>query len=120
MAKRNRKNGHHGSRVLYWGIPLMVLLFTLGMVYLHLHSVSEGIGREITRLEREQNELRKRLVNEERNWVVARSLRNMEALMEQHGIVMSFPEEPYIVRVKLQDVRDPAMLAYRDGTPRRD
>jgi hypothetical protein len=120
MARRNRKHGHDGNRMVFWGVPMITLMAALGLVYLHLHSTCEGLGRNIKRLENERAELNKRVVNEERNWVAARSIRNMETLMARHGIVMSWPAEQNIIRLRAAEPGEPAQYAFQGGAMRRD
>ena len=92
----------------------------MAMVYLSLHNACEGIGRQIKRLESERAELHKRVVNEERNWATARSIRNMEQLMEAHGIAMSWPAEQNIIRLRAEEAEEPTHLAFNAGSTRRD
>lgn len=120
MARKNRRNGHDGNRMVFWGVPLIALAAALGMVYLHLFNTCESIGREIKRLENEHAELRKRVVNEEHNWGTASSIRNMEQLMARHGIVMSWPERRDIIRLVAKEMDEPAQYAHRGGATRRD
>ena len=120
MARRNRKNGHEGSRMMFWGVSLSALVAALAMVYLSLYNTCESIGRQIKKMESEQAELHKRVVNEERNWATARSIRNMEQLMENHGIVMSWPAEQNIIRLRAEESEEPARYAYQGGLTRRD
>mgnify|MGYP001769223447 CR=1 FL=1 len=68
--------------MVFWGVPAMALIALLGMVYLNLHNACESVGREIKRLESQRTELRKQVVNEERNWEMARYIRNMQGLMD--------------------------------------
>ena len=120
MARRNRKNGHEGNRMMCWGVSLSALVAALAMVYLSLYNTCESIGRQIKKMENEQAELHKRVVNEERNWATARSIRNMEQLMENHGIVMSWPAEQNIIRLRAEESDEPARYAYQGGLTRRD
>jgi len=120
MAKRNRKHGHHGNRGLCWGLALLLIGAAVAMVYLSLYNSCERIGRNIKKMENQCAELHKRVVNEERNWAMARSIGNMERLMESHGIVMSWPEEKNIIRLQAAELDEPAQYAYQGGTVRRD
>ena len=56
MAKKNRKNGHEGNRMVFWGVSLSVLVAALAMVYLSLFNTCETIGRQIKKLEHERAE----------------------------------------------------------------
>ncbi len=120
MARRNRKNGREGNRMMCWGVSISALVAALAMVYLSLHNACEGIGRQIKRMESERAELHKRVVNEERNWATARSIRNMEQLMEAHGIAMSWPAEQNIIRLRAEEAEEPTHLAFNAGSTRRD
>ena len=119
MAK-NRKNGQEGGRTVFWGVALCVLGAALAMVYLSLYNTCESIGRQIKRLETERAELQKRVVNEERNWAMARSIGNMERLMAAHGIAMSWPEERNIIRLQAAAPDEPAQYACQRGPAPRD
>mgnify|MGYP003621590455 CR=1 FL=1 len=120
MAGRNRKNGHEGGRMVFWGVAFSLLVAALAVVYLGLSNTCESIGRQIKRLEVDRAELRKRVVNEERNWATARSIGNMERLMENHGIVMTWPEERHIIRLHAAEPDEPAQFADRGAAARRD
>jgi len=120
MAKRNRRNGEEGHRALAWGIALFGLAAVLAGVYLGLYNSCETIGRQIKKLETDRAELHKRVVNEERNWAMARSIGNMERLMASHGIAMSWPEERNIIRLQAAGPDEPALFACQRGPAPRD
>lgn len=120
MAKRNQKNGYHGGRALLWGVALGILTAAVAMVYLGMLNTCETIGQQIKLLETAQAELHKRVVNEERNWAAARSIRNMEQLMGQHGIAMSWPDQRNIIRLRPVDPAEPTQYAAQGGARRRD
>ncbi len=120
MARKNRKNGQDGNRVMVWGIALFGLAAVLAGVYLGLYNTCENIGRQISKLEAERAELRKRVVNEERNWAMARSIGNMERLMAAHGVAMSWPEEQNIIRLRAAEPDEPAQYAFQGGPSPRD
>ncbi|MDR0994510.1 MAG: hypothetical protein LBN38_08125 [Verrucomicrobiota bacterium] len=111
MARKNRKNNQDSHRVLLWAVAFGMVAATLAVIYLSLLNNCETIGRQIKKLEQEQAELQKRVVNEERNWATARSIRNMERLMAVHGIVMSWPEERHIIRLHAGEEDAPAQYA---------
>ncbi len=120
MARRNRKNGEEGHRTMVWGISLFGVAAVLAAVYLGLYNTCETIGRQIKKLEGDQAELHKRVVNEERNWAMARSIGNMERLMAAHGIVMSWPEQQNIIRLEAAEPDEPAQYAFQGGSAPRD
>lgn len=120
MARRNLKNGRESHRPMVWGIAIFVLAAGLAMVYLGLHNTCEDIGRQIKKLEAERAELHKRVLNEERNWAMARSFGNMERLMAAHSIAMSWPAEQNIIRLRASEPDEPAQYALRGGVSPRD
>ena len=120
MERKNRKNGHEGNRTVFWGVSLGVLVTALAMVYLSLFNTCDHIGRQIKKLEQERAELHKKVVNEEHNWAMARSIGNMERLMAVHGIVMSWPEERNIIRLPGAGAEETAQYAFQRGSARRD
>ncbi len=117
---RNRKNGNEGGRLVFWSVALCSLGAVLAMVYLSLFNTCESIGRQIKKLEQERVEIHKRVVNEERNWEMARSIANMERLMASYGIAMSWPEERNIIRLRKAAPGQPVPPAFPGGLARRD
>jgi len=119
MAKRNRKNGHEGNRLMAWGIALCSLAAVLAMVYLGLYNTCESICRRIKDLESERADLRKRVVNEEHNWATARSIRNMQRLLAAHGIAMAFPDQKNVIHMRPVEPAEPAQYAFLNSPPPR-
>lgn len=105
---------------MYWGIPLVAFLAALGLAYLHMINACDNVGREIKRLENERAEIRKRVANEELNWGMASSIRNVEGLMSKHGIEMTWPEERQIIRLRAAEPDEPAQYACGVAAGRRD
>ena len=96
------------------------LAAVLAGIYLGLYNACETVGRQIKKLETERAELHKRVVNEERNWAMARSIGNMERLMAAHGLAMSWPEERHIIRLQAAEPDEPAQYAFRSVSSPRD
>ena len=108
MARKNRKlakagNGRVGVTIAAF---LGVSLAMLG--YLQLQSTCEESGKRIKELERKRDALVKKVETEEVNWSSASAVRNMERLLERHGIRMGWPKESQIIRVV--EVRDDVPL----------
>ncbi|MGD9613675.1 MAG: hypothetical protein AB7V22_12330 [Kiritimatiellia bacterium] len=120
MARRNRKNGEEGHRAMLWSIALFGVAAALAGIYLGLVNACDNLGRQIKTLEANRSELRKLVVNEERNWTMARSIGNMERLLVAHGIEMTFPLERNIVRLQATAPDEPAQYALRSAPPARD
>lgn len=120
MAKRNRKNGQEDQRATVWGIASIGVVAILAVVYLGLLNTCESIGRQIKDLEGERARLHKQVVNEEHNWAMARSIRNLQRLMEVHGIAMSFPEQKNVIHMCPKIPEAAPQYAFRAGSPARD
>ena len=99
---------------------LLGVAAALAGIYLGLVNACDDLGRQIKALETSRAELRKQVVNEERNWSMARSIGNMERLLAAHGIVMTFPQERNIVRLKAAEPDEPAQYARLAAPPVRD
>lgn len=106
--------------MMFWGVAFTALAAALALVYLSLFNTCETLGRQIKKLEYERAELHKRVVNEERNWAMARSIGSMEQLMAVHGIQMSWPEERHIIRLPAVGSAEPAQYAFQGESARRD
>lgn len=99
MAKKNRKLAKAPNRPVGLAIAGF-LAASLGMLaYLQLLGTCEETGRRIKGLERSRETLLKKVHNEEVNWSSASSVRNMQRLLDRHGIEMGWPEERRIIRV---------------------
>ncbi len=120
MARRNRKNGEEGHRAMVWSIAFFGVAAVLAGIYLGLFNACDNVGRQIKKLEYERAEQRKRVVNEERNWAMARSIVNMERLMLEHGIAMSWPQERNIIRLQAAEPDEPAQYAFHGAPSPRD
>lgn len=120
MAKRNRKNGQAGNRLTIWGMASIGVVAGLAVVYLGLLNTCESIGRQIKDLERERAQLHKQVVNEEHNWAMARSIRNLQGLMETHGIAMTFPDQKNVIHMCPKDQEETPQYAFRGGPSPRD
>ena len=91
-----------------------LLLFGVGIAYLWMNTHCEDLGKEIAKARREQAQLDRELRNEAHNWAQAKSVQNMEKLLEANGIQMTWPEERNIVRVKLHKGGGELTLARAD------
>ena len=120
MARRNRKNGEEGHRAMLWSFALLGVAAALAGIYLGLVNACDNLGRQIKTLEANRAELRKQVVNEERNWTMARWIGNMERLLAAHGIAMTFPQERNIIRLQATEPDEPAQYALRSAPPLRD
>lgn len=99
MSRNRKKHARRGNRRLIKTISVLTGVAAMAMVYLFLNNRCEVLGKEIKQLETRQGDLARRLANEERNWAMARTVRNMERLMAEHQIQMGWPAERDIIRL---------------------
>lgn len=99
MSRNRKKHARRGNRRLIKTISVLTVVAAMAMVYLFLNNRCEVLGKEIKQLETRQGDLARRLANEERNWAMARTVRNMERLMAEHQIQMGWPAERDIIRL---------------------
>ncbi|HMP72414.1 MAG TPA: hypothetical protein PKE55_04040 [Kiritimatiellia bacterium] len=91
---------------LYHGASLLALLVAavLSLAYLSLGARSEELGREINRLEKRLEAVRRDVQNEEFKWSHLTSPGELEKLFKRHNIVMSWPPPENIVRLRRGDL----------------
>ena len=100
MARRkNRKKKQDGFIFPVPFAGIVVMLASVGLVYVWLGCRCEQIGGEITKLEKVQAELRKQLVNEEYRWSRLRAPHSVETALARCGIVMDWPRGNQVVRL---------------------
>ena len=100
---RGRKNRKRHEPKVGFPSPLAAILVAgavLALLYLWFCGRCDALGKELGRLERKQEDLRGRLLNEEFKWTNMKSPRNMEHLLARHKLAMSLPAERDVVRVK--------------------
>jgi hypothetical protein len=79
---------------------VLLMAATMSLSYLWLRGRCESLGTQIKELEGQRTELRKRVANEEFKWANMTSPQNMERLLQAHNLVMKYPDERNIVRVR--------------------
>ncbi len=82
---------------------LLIVGTSLALVYVWLDMKGEALGRRIKNLEDEGVELQSRYDNELWKWQATISPSNIDAALEQNRIVMVWPDEKNIVRVRKGD-----------------
>jgi len=112
MAKRNKRKGKSkkkyararkpGIRSVFprtlFGILLMLTVFALS--YLYLCGRCDALGKNIYQLEKQRADLRREIVNEEFKWSNMTSPENMEKLFDKHNIIMIWPSEDSVRRIR--------------------
>jgi len=103
MARRKKRNRKLDAKPAAFPSPLAAVLLTVGSLcifYLWLCGRCDALGKDITRLEEERTQIRRRVMNEELKWTVATSQANLRQLLEKHRLEMILPDEGHIVRVR--------------------
>ena len=94
MRRRNRKkyrnDGFMSRATPYAGLVVLISVLGLGNVWMKCRC--QALGRDIQTFEREQAVLEKRRQNEEYRWNQTKSLRNLQAALKKHGIIMGWPD----------------------------
>lgn len=100
MLRENRK-----KKATDGAFPMRVLLILaagamLAIMYVWLDAKGEMLGEQIVRLERDASEAQRRYENELWKWECAISPSNIEEALRSNHIVMVWPEEANIVRLR--------------------
>ena len=114
---RNRLRKKNSGESVFPSVLAVVLLgaTTLALSYLWLCGRCEDLGRKLKDLEQQKLALQRRIVNEEYKWSNMTSPKNMEKLLQMHGLVMTWPTEKSVVRIHTSSSQDDqASLAKRD------
>ncbi|MFH0909032.1 MAG: hypothetical protein V1929_09740 [bacterium] len=113
---RNRLRKKNSSETAFLWILAVVLLgaTTLALSYLWLCSGCDDLGRRLKHLEQQKLALQRRIVNEEYKWSNMTSPQNMEKLLQRHGLVMTWPSEKSIVRIRRSAAEDPSSPSRRE------
>lgn len=78
---------------------LVVLFSAFALCYVWLGCRCEALGVEIKALESENDALNKKYLNEEYKWTRMKSPRNLERVLRERNIVMSWPRRDQVVRL---------------------
>lgn len=99
MARKNKKKMVNGFifPIPYTGFA--VLISTLALGYVWLGCRCEFLGSEIKTLEFEKTFLNKKYLSEECKWTRMKSPLNIERVLKEHNIVMTWPRQDQVVRI---------------------
>lgn len=116
MARnRNRKRSNMAGPV--FPVPLAIVLLLAGALalsYIWLTGRCDELGLRIKDLEKERDQLQRKVVTEEYRWSNMTSPQNMQKLIEAHGLSMSWPTEKNIIRIPRVAAPQTAILAHND------
>ena len=102
MARRNKNRKKQAAGFIF-PMPFalaLTLAAGLALSYLWLCGRCESLGVQIKALEAKKADLHNRVINEEYKWSNLKSPRNIELFLQQHNLVMTWPDESRIVRVR--------------------
>jgi hypothetical protein len=102
MARR-RQNIKKGSEGPIFPAPLAAILSAAAIIsisYLWFCGRCEALGVQIQSLEANKAELHKRVINEEYKWSNMKSPQNIESLLRQFNLTMTWPDENRVVRLR--------------------
>ncbi|MBU0677249.1 MAG: hypothetical protein KJ626_03960 [Verrucomicrobia bacterium] len=108
MARKRKRNRKKQSAGYVFPTPLagiLVLAAVLALSYLWLCGRCEALGTRILELEKTQEDVHHRYLNEEFKWSVTKSRRNLRRALARHQINMVWPDERHIVRLPQPDDR---------------
>ncbi len=79
---------------------VLLCVCSAAVSYLWLTGRCDDLGMSIKRLERERDDLQRKIVTEESKWSNMTSPQNMQRLIESHGLTMTWPSEKFIIRIR--------------------
>ncbi len=102
MARRNKSRKKQSAGFIFPApfAAALTLAGVLALSYLWLCGRCESLGIQIKTLEAKKADLHNRVINEEYKWSNLKSPRNIELFLQQHNLVMTWPDESRIVRVR--------------------
>jgi hypothetical protein len=117
---RHKKNRKKDSEGFIFPAPFAAILGAVALVslgYLWFCGRCEALGAQIKMLENRKVEAHKRVINEEYKWSNMKSPGNILALLQHYNLVMNYPDESRVVRLRYRSTE--SALA-RASTERRD
>ena len=113
MARRsvNRKKDSEG---FVFPAPFAAILGAVALVslgYLWFGSRCDFMGKQIKELESAKKEAHQRRVNEECKWSNAKSPGNIVAMLQRHNLLMNYPDESRVVRLRYRSTESASQRA---------
>ena len=72
----------------------------IAFVYLWLDQRCDALGRRLSQLDSQKAELQRQIKQERSRWESAKSLDQVEKLLQRHHLTMTWPDERSIVRIR--------------------
>ena len=112
MARTNKRNRKKNKKKVGstggFAVPaplltILVMAAVFCLAYLWIHTRSQSMGARIQKLEVEFQRVHHRVLNEETKWANMKSLVNVRDALNRHQILMDWPKEHRVIRVKLSN-----------------
>ncbi len=100
MINENRRKRRSNVSLPLHAAALLIVGTSLALVYVWLNMKGETLSRRINSLEAEKSQLQSRYDNELWKWERTIAPSNIEAALKENQIVMVWPDEKNIVRVR--------------------
>lgn len=114
MLRRRKKNRRKDPKGIVFPRSLAGILgfaVVVALSYLWFCDRCDALGIQIKALEGRKLEMHRRVLNEEYKWSNMRSPRNIENLLQRFNLVMTWPEEQRVIRMKYRPEPEPARVA---------
>jgi hypothetical protein len=111
---RHKKNRRKDSEGFIFPAPFAAILGAVALVsigYLWFCSRCEALGAQIKTLERSKTEAHNRRMNEEYKWSNTKSPGNIMALLQHYHLVMTYPDESRVVRLRYRSAESASLQA---------
>lgn len=102
MRKRRKRNKKKQAQGFVFPVPLalfLVMVTVTSMTYLWMHGRCEAAGVRIQRLEQRQVQTRQQLLDEQLKWTQMRTLNQIRAAVERHGLNMALAPNHRVVHL---------------------
>jgi hypothetical protein len=114
MLRQRKKNRRKDPQVVVFPAPLagvLAVAVVVALSYLWFCDRCDAMGTQIKSLEARKAELHRRVLNEEYRWSNMKSPRNIENLLQRFNLVMTWPEEQRVIRMRYRPEPEPAHVA---------
>lgn len=103
MMMKPRKNRKKFSHEAVKPTPFFVVvagILALALGYTWLTQCCGALGRRLSQLDTQKAELQRQIKQERSRWESAKSINQIEKLLQRHHLTMTWPDERNIVRIR--------------------
>jgi len=114
MARRNRKRARReGVAFPVPFVGIIVLVVSLGLVYVWLDCQCNALGKAIKTLEIEQQDLQKKAGRAQFRWAQLKSPQNLDAVLARYSMEMHVPQWNQVVKLDRPALSDTRLVRSR-------